>query len=88
MKRSKRIAIARIRDGPDGGLMAVTEGHERGREGQEDALRVSSKDLGQVGHHPSAVPMGYVRRVGAKKQTFDNQFHYLEEKRLWAKKKV
>ncbi len=51
MKRSKRITIALIRDGPDPYPMLFTGGrHEMVGEGQEDALHAPSKDLGQGGH--------------------------------------
>ena len=88
MKTGKRITIARIRDGPDPYPIRFTGRHRTDGEGQEDALRAPSKDRSQGGHQPSVVEMGYAGRFGAKKQTFNNRFHYSEEKRLWTKKKV
>ena len=54
-------------------------------EGQEDALRAPSKDLSQGGHQPVGVAMGYAGRFGAKKQTFNNRFHYSEEQKNMSK---
>jgi len=78
--------MALIRDGPGIHVQCFSQaGAQAGRRMRSARCQ---KDRGQGGQYPSRLLWGYAGWFRAKKRSFDNQFHYLEEQTSWTKKKT